>query len=43
VPFLLWGAGVQSNGAVRLTELEAEKTLLMVNPGYFIMRTLIGE
>lgn len=43
VPFLLWGAGVQSNGAARLTELEAEKTLLMVNPGYFIMRTLIGE
>ncbi len=43
VPFLLWGAGFNPNGAKRLTESEAERTGLTINPGWNIMRRLIGE
>ncbi|MDP2920665.1 MAG: cofactor-independent phosphoglycerate mutase [Dehalococcoidia bacterium] len=43
VPFLLWGKGIKPNGAQRLTESEAKKTLVLINPGYRIMRRLIGE
>jgi len=43
VPFLLWGKGVNSNRAARLTEAEAKKTGLVIDPGWQIMRKLIGE
>ncbi len=43
VPFLLWGDGLKGNHALRLTEREAEKTKVMVAPGWQIMRKLIGE
>ena len=40
VPFMLWGPGFISNGAKRLTEPEAEKTGLFIDPGYNIMGRL---
>ncbi len=43
VPFLLWGAGFTSNGAKRLTEAEAAKTGLFIDPGYNIMDRLVGK
>ncbi|MCK4368730.1 MAG: cofactor-independent phosphoglycerate mutase [Dehalococcoidales bacterium] len=43
VPFLLWGAGFNSNGAKRFTEAEAESTGLFIDDGYKIMGRLIGE
>lgn len=41
VPFMLWGEGFTSNGAKRLTEKEAAKTGLFLDPGYSIMGRLI--
>ena len=41
VPFVLWGAGFTPNGAGRLSETEAVKTGLFVDPGYTIMSRLI--
>jgi 2,3-bisphosphoglycerate-independent phosphoglycerate mutase len=41
VPFVLWGQGFSANGAGRLTEPEAEKTGLFLDPGYNIMSRLI--
>lgn len=43
VPFLLWGAGFNPNGAKKLTETEAKRTGLTIDPGWNIMRRLIGE
>jgi 2,3-bisphosphoglycerate-independent phosphoglycerate mutase len=43
VPFLLWGAGFNPNEAKRLTEAEAKRTGLVINPGWNIMHRLIGE
>ncbi len=43
VPFLLWGAGFTTNGAEKLTEMEANKTGLFIDKGYNIMSRLIGE
>jgi 2,3-bisphosphoglycerate-independent phosphoglycerate mutase len=43
VPFLLWGAGFNPNGAKRLVESEAKRTGLTIDPGWNIMRRLIGE
>ncbi len=40
VPFMLWGPGFISNGAKRLTEPEAAKTGLFIDPGYNIMGML---
>jgi len=42
VPFILWGMGLSANGAGRLTEVEAAKTGLFLDPGYNIMGRLIG-
>lgn len=41
VPFMLWGAGLKSNGAKRFTEKEAAGTGLFIDPGYSIMARLI--
>jgi 2,3-bisphosphoglycerate-independent phosphoglycerate mutase len=43
VPFLLWGHGITANGAKRLTENEANRTGLLVNPGHKLMQRLLGE
>jgi 2,3-bisphosphoglycerate-independent phosphoglycerate mutase len=43
VPFVMWGNGLDRNGASRLTEAEATNTGLLINPGHAIMRRLIGE
>jgi 2,3-bisphosphoglycerate-independent phosphoglycerate mutase len=43
VPCVLWGDGLGSNGASRLTEAEARRTSLLIDPGYLVMRRLIGE
>jgi len=42
VPFVLWGEGFSGNGAGRLTEAEAVKTDLFIDPGYNIMNKLIN-
>jgi 2,3-bisphosphoglycerate-independent phosphoglycerate mutase len=41
VPFLLWGKGVQSNGAGRFTEAEAARTGVIMEEGYKIMGRLL--
>ena len=41
VPFVLYGQGVASNGAKRLTEKEAAATGFVVDPGYYLMRMLL--
>ena len=43
VPCVLWGGGFSGNGANRLTEAEAGGTSLLIDPGYLIMRKLVGE
>lgn len=43
VPFLLWGAGIKSNGAIRFSEREAAKTGIMVDSGYTVINNLIAE
>ncbi len=42
VPFLIWGQGVNANGAKRFTEAEAAKTGVFIGDGYRIMGKLIG-
>jgi 2,3-bisphosphoglycerate-independent phosphoglycerate mutase len=41
VPFLLWGEGFGANGSAALSEAEAGKTGLYIDPGYTIMRKLV--
>ncbi len=41
VPYLLWGSGIESNGAERFTESEAGKTGLFMEQGYKIMSELL--
>jgi 2,3-bisphosphoglycerate-independent phosphoglycerate mutase len=43
VPFLLWGEGINSNGAKRFTEKEAAGTGLFLDPGFAIMGRLIDK
>lgn len=42
VPFVMWGSDIASNGAQRLTEAEAKKRDLFIDPGYSIMGKLIN-
>jgi 2,3-bisphosphoglycerate-independent phosphoglycerate mutase len=42
VPFLIWGPGIHSNGAQRLTESEARRSGFFVPNGYGIINKLIG-
>lgn len=42
VPFLLWGAGIASNGAASYDEIEAQNTGLIVDPGHGLMSWLLG-
>ncbi|UCH43900.1 MAG: cofactor-independent phosphoglycerate mutase [Dehalococcoidales bacterium] len=41
VPFVLWGEGLNPNGAAKFSETEAARTGLFVDPGYNIMSRLI--
>ena len=43
VPFLLWGAGFNANGAKRFTEAEAKNTGFFIEEGYNIMGRLVGK
>ncbi len=43
VPFMLWGVGITSNGAVRFTEAEAKSTGVFIEEGYNIMGRLVGD
>ncbi|MCR5845801.1 MAG: 2,3-bisphosphoglycerate-independent phosphoglycerate mutase [bacterium] len=42
VPFVLYGPGIEHNGASRLTEDEARATGLLVSPGHKMMGILLG-
>lgn len=41
VPFMLWGTGFTSNGAMAFTEVEAKNTAIFIEEGYDIMHKLI--
>ena len=43
VPFLIWGKGVDANGARRFTEAEAENTGIFLEDGYKIMGRLVEK
>lgn len=43
VPFMLWGSGFTGNGAKRFTEVEAGQIGLLIDPGYNIMKSMIGQ
>jgi len=43
VPFLIWGRGIEANGAKRFTEAEAGKTGVFIEEGYNIMGRLVGR
>ncbi len=43
VPFMLWGGGFSGNGAEKFTEAEAGKTGLLIDPGYNIMKLVVGR
>jgi len=43
VPFLLWGNGFIGNDARWFTEAEAGKIGLLVDPGYNIMKLVVGQ
>jgi 2,3-bisphosphoglycerate-independent phosphoglycerate mutase len=38
VPFVMWGAGFEPNGALRFTEREGERVGLLADPGHGLMR-----
>ena len=42
VPFLMWGAGLEANGASVYTEEAARATGLAVAPGHLLMSTFLG-
>lgn len=41
VPFLVWGPGISSNGAVRLTEAEAQATGVSFDPGWKLLGDIL--
>jgi len=43
VPFLIWGEGIEANGAKRFTEAEAGRTGVFLEEGYKIMGRLVGR
>jgi 2,3-bisphosphoglycerate-independent phosphoglycerate mutase len=43
VPFLLWGKGIDPNGATRFTEAEAKATGVFISDGYKIMGKLVEK
>ncbi|MFC2008555.1 cofactor-independent phosphoglycerate mutase [Chloroflexota bacterium] len=43
VPFLMWGSGFSSNGAVRFTEQQAVRTGVSVDPGHDLMAKFVAQ
>lgn len=43
VPFVLWGAGVEANGAEAYDEISAAETGLVVDPGFGVMGLLLEQ
>jgi hypothetical protein len=43
VPFVLWGSGFRSNGALAYDEARAAATGLLVDPGRLLMSRLLSE
>jgi 2,3-bisphosphoglycerate-independent phosphoglycerate mutase len=43
VPFVLWGPGIEANGASRLTEKQAAATGLVADPGHTLLRKLLRD
>ena len=43
VPFVLWGEGIEPNGATAYSEAQAAATGLSVAPGHRLMSVLLGE
>ena len=43
VPFVLWGAGVEANGATAYSETQAAATGVSVVPGYRLMSMFLGS
>jgi len=43
VPFLLWGSGIRSNGALGFSEREAKQAGLLIDRGYTIMNYLLDK
>ncbi len=42
VPFLVWGAGIEANGASGFSESQASATGLVLDPGHRVMDLLLG-
>jgi 2,3-bisphosphoglycerate-independent phosphoglycerate mutase len=42
VPFLLWGPGIEPNGAKAYSEADAAATGLVLDPGRLVMDELLG-
>ena len=43
VPFILWGPGIEANGAAGYSEAEAQATGVLLDPGRLVMDELLGE
>ena len=41
VPFIVWGPGIEPNGAGKYSEAEGSATELMLDPGRFVMDELL--
>jgi len=42
VPFLVWGPGIEGNGAEGFNEVDADATGLVLDPGHQVMDVLLG-
>jgi len=42
VPFVIWGPGIESNGAAAFNEVDADATGLLLDPGHRVMDVLLG-
>jgi 2,3-bisphosphoglycerate-independent phosphoglycerate mutase len=42
VPFIVWGPGIEPNGASAYNEVEATATGLLLDPGHQVMDELLG-
>jgi len=43
VPFLVWGSGIESNGAAAFNEVDADATGLVLDPGHRVMDVLLDQ
>jgi hypothetical protein len=41
VPFIVWGPGIEPNGAARYSEAEGSATELLLDPGRLVMDGLL--